>query len=83
VQFDTHVVHRFQAEGFQVIYIPFLGSGDEDKDAKVLKNIVHEKEDELENGERYAIVGTSSTRPFFVSLYMLHYSKQIPQTCKI
>jgi hypothetical protein len=58
VQFDTHIVHRFQAEGFQVIYIPFLGSGDEDKDTKVLKNIVHEKEDELENGERYAIVGT-------------------------
>jgi hypothetical protein len=83
VQFDTHVVHRFQAEGFQVIYIPFLGSGDEDKDTKVLKNIVHEKEDELENGERYAIVGASSIRLFFFSSYMLHYPKQALQTCKI
>lgn len=61
-----------------MIYIPFLGSGDEDKDTKVLKNIVHEKEDELENGERYAIVGTSSIRLFFVSIYMLHCSKQEP-----
>ena len=83
MQFDTHVVHRFQAEGFQVIYIPFLGSGDEDKDTKVLKNIVHEKEDELENGERYAIVGASSIRLFFFSSYMLHYPNQALQTCKI
>ncbi|OQE13604.1 hypothetical protein PENFLA_c045G08931 [Penicillium flavigenum] len=70
VQFDTHVVHRFQAEGFQVIYIPFLGSGDEDKDTKVLKNIVHEKEDELENGERYAIVAYH--RPAYLLLALHH-----------
>jgi hypothetical protein len=61
-EFDTHVVHRFQAEGFDVMYIPFLGTGDEDKDRKALENAVHEREDELENGERYAIVGTSSIR---------------------
>lgn len=60
VAFDTHVVHRFQAEGFDVIYIPFLGSGNEEKDAKALTKAVHDKEDELENGERYAIIGTSS-----------------------
>ena len=67
VEFDTHVVHRFQGEGFDVIYISFLGSGDEEKDAKALKNAVHEKEDELENGERYAIVGTSFIRLPFLS----------------
>lgn len=83
VAFDTHVVHRFQAEGFDVIYIPFLGSGNEEKDAKALKNAVHEKEDELENGERYAIVGTSSIRISLSLMYKLHYSKQTPHPCNI
>lgn len=83
VEFDTHIVHRFQAEGFDVIYIPFLGSGNEEKDAKALKNAVHEKEDDLENGERYAIVGTSSIRTFFIPIYMLRYSKQTPQPYNI
>ncbi|KAJ5202574.1 hypothetical protein N7449_004653 [Penicillium cf. viridicatum] len=70
VAFDTHVVHRFQAEGFDVIYIPFLGSGNEEKDAKALKNAVHEKEDELENGERYAIVAYH--RPAYLLLALHH-----------
>ncbi|CAI7612878.1 unnamed protein product [Penicillium glandicola] len=72
-QFDTHVVHRFQAEGFDVIYIPFLGSGDEYKDTKALKRAVHEREDELENGERYAIVAYH--RPAYL-LLSLHHTVQ-------
>ncbi|KAJ5972486.1 Riboflavin kinase domain bacterial/eukaryotic [Penicillium vulpinum] len=70
VEFDTHVVHRFQAEGFDVIYIPFLGTGNEDKDRKALENAVHEKEDELENGERYAIVAYH--RPAYLLLASHH-----------
>ena len=83
VEFDTHLVHLFQAEGFDVIYIPFLGSGNVERDMKALKNAVHEKEDELENGERYAMVGTSSIIISCLFLYMLCYSKQKPQPCKI
>lgn len=63
-EFDTHVVHRFQAEGFNVIYLPFLGCGDDEKDRKALEHAVHEQEDELETGERYAIVGTCSVSSF-------------------
>jgi hypothetical protein len=59
-EFDPKVIHRFQAEGFDVIYLPFLGCGDAEKDRKSLENAVHLKEDELETGERYAIVGMSS-----------------------
>ncbi|KAJ5504480.1 Riboflavin kinase domain bacterial/eukaryotic [Penicillium fimorum] len=70
LEFDTHVVHRFQAEGFDVIYIPFLGSGDEDKDRKSLENAIHAQEDELENGERYAIVAYH--RPAYLLLASHH-----------
>ncbi|KAJ5375185.1 Riboflavin kinase domain bacterial/eukaryotic [Penicillium concentricum] len=69
-EFDTHVVHRFQAEGFDVIYIPFLGSRDEDKDRKALENAIHAEEDELENGERYAIVAYH--RPAYLLLASHH-----------
>lgn len=57
--FDPQVIHRFQSEGFDVIYLPFVGCGDAEKDRKALENEVHLKEDELETGERYAIVGMS------------------------
>jgi hypothetical protein len=60
--FDPHITHRFQAEGFDVNFLGFVGSGDSEKDRKALENAVHEKEDELEEGERYAIVGMSSLR---------------------
>jgi hypothetical protein len=56
-EFDPKIIHQFQAEGFNVIYLPFLGCGDSEKDRKSLENAVHLKEDELETGERYAIVG--------------------------
>lgn len=57
--FDPHITHRFQAEGFDVTFLGFVCSGDSERDRKALENAVHEKEDELEEGERYAIVGMS------------------------
>lgn len=38
-------------------FIGFVGSGDSERDRKALEHAVNEKEDELEEGERYAIVG--------------------------
>jgi hypothetical protein len=64
-EFDPKIIHRFQEEGFDVIYLPFLGCGNSEKDRKALENAVHLKEDELETGERYAIVGMFSV--FFLS----------------
>jgi hypothetical protein len=55
--FDPYITHRFQAEGFEVTFIGFVGSGDSERDRKALEHAVTEKEDELEEGERYAIVG--------------------------
>jgi hypothetical protein len=64
-EFDPKIIYRFQEEGFDVIYLPFLGCGNSEKDRKALENAVHLKEDELETGERYAIVGMFSV--FFLS----------------
>lgn len=55
--FDPHIIQRFQAEGFDVTYLGFVCTDDAEKDRKALEFAVHEKEDELEAGERYAIVG--------------------------
>lgn len=55
--FDPHIIQRFQAEGFDVTYLGFVCTDDAEKDRKSLEFAVHEKEDELEAGERYAIVG--------------------------
>ncbi|KAJ5545157.1 Dienelactone hydrolase [Penicillium sp. DV-2018c] len=73
-EFDTHIVHRFQAEGFDVSYVPFLGTGDDDKDRKSIEHAVHEKEDDLETGERYAIVGR-----FSYSFLVIHIHSQTNQ----
>ncbi|KAJ5138942.1 Dienelactone hydrolase [Penicillium bovifimosum] len=83
--FDTHVVHRFQAEGFDVSYLPFLGSGDDDKDRKAIEHAVHEKEDELETGERYAIVAYH--RPAYLLLAAHHLANTktnpFPRLCAL
>lgn len=55
--FDPRITHRFQAEGFDVTFIGFVCSGDSERDRKTLENKVYEKADELEAGDRYAIVG--------------------------
>ncbi|KAJ5721087.1 uncharacterized protein N7483_009021 [Penicillium malachiteum] len=73
-EFDPEILRRFRAEAFQVQYLPFTCSDDFERDRRALENAVHEKEDELEEGERYAIVAyyllsshhliTSNTNPF-------------------
>lgn len=55
--FDPHIIQRFEAEGFDVTYLGFVCTEDAEKDRKALEFAVHEKEDDLEPGERYAIVG--------------------------
>ncbi|PYH90663.1 hypothetical protein BO71DRAFT_461785 [Aspergillus ellipticus CBS 707.79] len=49
--FDPGLIARFRAEGFDVEYLPFPGS-----DRKELENLLHTREDDLEPGERYAVV---------------------------
>ncbi|KAJ5779189.1 hypothetical protein N7457_006909 [Penicillium paradoxum] len=77
-EFDTHVVHRFQGEGFDVTYLPFLGSGDAEKDRKALEHAVHEKEDQLETGERYAIVAYHRPAYLLLSSHHQTHSKTNP-----
>lgn len=57
--FDPNVIRRFQAEGFDVEYLPFVASATDDpeRERKELENLLHEREDDLEAGERYAVVG--------------------------
>ncbi|KAJ5286773.1 hypothetical protein N7478_002459 [Penicillium angulare] len=55
-EFDPEIIRRFQAEAFQVQYLPFISTGELERDRKNLEYAVHEKEDDLEAGERFAIV---------------------------
>ena len=59
-EFDPEILRRFRSEAFDVQYLPFKCSDDPDRDRRALENAVHEKEDDLEAGERYAIVGKKS-----------------------
>jgi hypothetical protein len=57
--FDPLLLRRFEAEGFEVEYLPFPGGNeDPERDRKDLEKIIHEREDDLEPGERYAILGS-------------------------
>lgn len=57
-EFDKTLIHRLEAEGLSVKYLPFLGRGqDLDRDRKDLEKKLSELEDDLEPGERYAVVG--------------------------
>ncbi|KAJ5901054.1 hypothetical protein N7504_007047 [Penicillium tannophilum] len=55
-EFDPEIIRQFRAEAFEVEYMPFLCTGDAEKDRKALENKVQMREDDLEHGERYAIV---------------------------
>lgn len=57
--FDPNVIRRFQAEGFEVEYLPFVASvtDEPERERKELEKLLHEREDDLEAGERYAVVG--------------------------
>ncbi len=76
--FDPHIIQRFQVEGFDVTYLGFVCTDDAEKDRKSLEFAVHEKEDELEAGERYAIVGKH------IQIYIIEkeYSSEIYFTNK-
>lgn len=66
-QFNRQIIDRFQAEGFAAEYIPHLPTGDPERDRKALEHAIREKEDDLESGERYAIIGTSVFRSALLS----------------
>ncbi|KAJ5815354.1 hypothetical protein N7474_007131 [Penicillium riverlandense] len=82
---SSQLVHPFQAEGFDVTHLPFGGCGDLERDRKALENLVHEKEDELETGERYAIVAYH--RPAYLLLESHHLSASntnpFPRLCAL
>ena len=56
--FDTRILRRFQAEGFKVEHLPFVDTnGNPEKNRKELERLLHEREDDLEPGEKFAVVG--------------------------
>lgn len=64
-EFDQTIINRFEAEGFNVKYISFPGTRKSpERDRKDLENRLHEQEDDLEPGERYAVVGSSKIQPY-------------------
>ncbi|KAJ5484969.1 hypothetical protein N7539_004957 [Penicillium diatomitis] len=71
--FDPHIIQRFEAEGFDVTYLGFVCTDDAERDRKALESAVHEKEDDLEPGERYAIVAYN--RPAYYLLGSHHLSQ--------
>ncbi|OJJ30680.1 hypothetical protein ASPWEDRAFT_120676 [Aspergillus wentii DTO 134E9] len=86
LDFDQSIIRRFQAEGFDVEYIPFLGGNeDPERDRKELENRLHEREDDLEPGERYAVVAYN--RPAFLLLASHHQSttttNPFPRLCAL
>ncbi|KAJ5762561.1 uncharacterized protein N7511_005943 [Penicillium nucicola] len=84
-EFDSHTIQRFQAEGFVVTYIPFTGRGDAEKDRKALEKVVHLEEDELETGERFAIIAYH--RPAYLLLSSHHQitsnTNPFPRLCAL
>ncbi|KAJ5662662.1 hypothetical protein N7462_011588, partial [Penicillium macrosclerotiorum] len=76
--FDPHIIQRFQAEGFDVTYLGFVCTEDAEKDRKSLENAVHEKEDELEAGERYAIVAYNRPAYYLLGSHHLTTSNTNP-----
>ncbi|KAA8649978.1 hypothetical protein EYZ11_007277 [Aspergillus tanneri] len=56
--FDPNIIRRFRAEGFDVEYLPFLltNTDDPERQRRELENLLEEREDDLEPGERYAVV---------------------------
>lgn len=64
LEFDKAIIHRFEAEGLHVRYLPYLGgSVDIDRERKDLERGLNELEDGLEPGERYAVVGAYTPYP--------------------
>ncbi|KAJ5179917.1 hypothetical protein N7492_003127 [Penicillium capsulatum] len=84
-EFDARITRRFDVEGFDVTYIPFQCSSDPERDRKALQNAIHAKEDELETGERYAIVAYN--RPAYYLLVAHHLTgsntNPFPRLCAL
>ncbi|KAF3400054.1 hypothetical protein F1880_008294 [Penicillium rolfsii] len=76
--FDPHIIQRFQAEGFDVTYLGFVCTDNAEKDRKSLEFAVHEKEDELEAGERYAIVAYNRPAYYLLGSHHLATTKTNP-----
>ncbi|EAW18306.1 dienelactone hydrolase [Aspergillus fischeri NRRL 181] len=84
--FDPSIIARFQGEGFEVEYLPFPGGNEDiERDRKDLLNLLHEREDNLEPGERYAVVAYH--RPAFLLLASHHQSttatNPLPRMCAL
>ncbi|KAJ5929283.1 hypothetical protein N7454_007131 [Penicillium verhagenii] len=84
-EFDPEIIRRFRAESFEVEYLPFVCTGDTERDRKGLENQVHLKEDDLENGERYAIIAYN--RPAYYLLISHHLTttntNPFPRLCAL
>ncbi|KAF7712093.1 Uncharacterized protein PECH_004554 [Penicillium ucsense] len=83
--FSSQLISRFQAEGFEVTYLPFLSAEDAKRDRMALEDLVREKEDELEHGERFAIVAYH--RPAYLLLASHHLdassANPFPRLCAL
>ncbi|KAL4927397.1 dienelactone hydrolase [Aspergillus undulatus] len=84
--FDPASLKRLEAEGFSVEYLPLTGNGhgnaDTERDRKELERIIHEQEDDLEPGERYAVIAYN--RPAYLLLLSHHQqtsTNPFPRLC--
>ncbi|KAJ6016987.1 hypothetical protein N7451_000366 [Penicillium sp. IBT 35674x] len=83
--FDPEIIRQFRAEAFDVEYLPFMCTGDAEKDRKTLENKVQLREDDLEHGERYAIIAYN--RPAYYLLVSHHLissnTNPFPRLCAL
>ncbi|KAL4778985.1 hypothetical protein BJX76DRAFT_365689 [Aspergillus varians] len=83
--FDGAVLRRLEAEGFAIEYIPFRAeSEDIDRGRKELQSIISGREDDLEPGERYAILAYN--RPAYLLLLSHHQQSStnpFPRLCAL
>ncbi|KAH8434789.1 dienelactone hydrolase [Aspergillus melleus] len=85
--FDVNIIRRFQDEGFDVEYLPFVASvtDEPERERKELEKLLHEREDDLEPGERYAVVAYH--RPAYLLLSSHHQSTSatnpFPRLCAL
>ncbi|KAL2866393.1 dienelactone hydrolase [Aspergillus lucknowensis] len=81
--FDPSSLSRFEAEGFTVEYLSFSNESDDiRRDRRELEVLIHGREDDLEPGERYAIVAYH--RPAYLLLLSHHQhtnTNPFPRLC--
>lgn len=84
--FDQTIIRQFEAEGLKVKYLPFLDGGRElERARKDLEKQLNELEDDLEPGERYAVV--AYRKPAYLLLAAHHQSttttNPLPRLCAL